>query len=434
MLSFLTIEVRSNFEKKGVRKTLPKATDKQSVLKMDHLRATLLAPPSVEQRLGAIDPWVVHVLVQPRRTFEDVEVLANSIVVNKWLDPPVVALIDPVEWPQYIAVINSVWGTEYDHAEFTPNYLPPGDSDRMLHAVLIAGERRTRACRHLWSNGCAACREAGRVNGQGECFGVHFPDRQMPVFFRSTTAIQALNTQFAENTHHQVPPHEEAEGYYLFFRFLRQYLPELTVAAFARQVGRREEWIRNALRFCETFEEIQEAVRHGYLPYTVALELDRLKRANFSHDEVLTRMRLYVAKGHSERPKTDEFRRTVSALIRDRQSGQGLLELMDEQQVKIGRRSEFRRTLAQNIRLAILGGVTYLKQVLGALDREEVGRVFALGSIRRIIAELVDLLERINAHQLRILQRTLAKRLRKDIAHFYAIEEAQRKLHINGRH
>lgn len=412
---------------------MSRTVEQPSILKLGHLRATLLAPPSVEQRLGAIDPWVLHVLVQPRRTFEDVEVLANSIVVNKWLDPPVVALIEPDEWPQYIAVINSVWGTDYDPAEFAPNYLPPGDSDQMLHAVLVAGERRTRACRHLWNNGCAACREAGRVNGNGECFGEHFPDRQMPVFFRSTTAIQALNTQFAENTHHQVPPHEEAEGYYLFFRFLRQFMPELTVAAFARQVGRREEWIRNALRFCETFEEIQEAVRHGYLPYTVALELDRLKRASFNHDEVLMRMRLYVAKGHAERPKTNEFRRTVSALIRDRQSGQGLLELMDEQQARRSRRSEFRRTLAQNIRLAVLGGVTYAKQVLGAVDREELGRVFALGSVRRAVGEFVDVLERINALELRILQRALAKSLRQKIAHHHAIKEAQRKLRRNGR-
>lgn len=387
------------------------------------LLAALRKPTTEKRQAIPIALHAIVVLNQPRKTFTGIPELADSIALQGLIHAPSVALLGTDDFRQYLQITDRLWGTSTDWRQFRPM---DRNGDDPMYAVLLAGERRLRACRHLWDQGCSHCHDAGHDTADGRCFHRHFGGPHLDVtLYEGIGAITALNLQYSENTHHPVPIHEEAEAYFLFFRLLREVTPSLTLAAFARQVGRHADWIRRALAFCDALPEIQDAVRSGHVSYSVALELHRLSVAGFKDDDV--RFRLHHLLVSSDRTKSGDFRRQVSKLIVDRSSGQGLLELMSQAQERASRRAVFRRTLGGTFLAGLRGAIEYLLLVAKAISSEELGRVYAFGSVRKNLERLVVLLEEINAHRLRILSRRWAQRLRKATAQHHALNAAERK-------
>ncbi len=387
------------------------------------LLAALRKPRSVSRRAAPIDLHSIITLNQPRKTFDGIPELAESIALQGLIHAPTVGLLTREEFKQYVAITDRLWNTMTDWRDFRPTTTDA----KPMYPVLIAGERRLRACRHLWEVGCSACNGSGHPTTNGRCFRRHFEGTRLDVtIHRGISAVAALNLQYSENTHHPVPVHQEAEAYYLFFRLLRDVMPTLTVAAFARQVGRSADWVHRALAFCDASREIQDAVRAGHIAYSVALELHRLEIAGFTPTEVEYRLRYLIVNGQGT--KSHDFRRQVTGLIVNRRSMQGgLFEIMSAQQEKASWRAAFRRSLGGNFLGALRGAIEYLLLVVKAITLDELGRVYALGSVRKNLERLVTLLEQINDHRQRILTKKWADRLRKAAAHHRTLSIAERK-------
>ena len=394
------------------------------------LLAALRKPATEKRHTAQISIHDIIVLEQPRKTFLGVPELADSIALEGLIHAPSIALLSAADFRDYVTINDQLWGSTHDPGQYTPLAL---DGRVPMYPILIAGERRLRACRSLWVNGCSVCHEEGHDVSPGNCFRRHFGHDQIDVtVYEGIGAIAALNLQYSENTHQPVPLHEEAEAYFLFYRLLRQVMPELTQAAFARQVGRSPDWIRRALAFCDALPDVQDAVRAGHVTYSVALDLHRLSVAGFKVDEVRYRLQHLIVKGKTT--KSSDFRRQVTKLIEAHHSGQGsFLEVMTAAQERASWRASFRRILGGSYATHLRAAIEWLVLVTQAADRGELGRTVALGSVRRNHELLVEYLERHNALRLHLFTRRLASRLRKEIAMHYALNEAERKYRRSPR-
>jgi len=267
-------------------------------------------------QVGEVDARSLIIFPQPRRVFDGIEELRDSILENEMFSLPIVAALSKLAFGEYTAVINELWCTDFDPGSFKP--FKDGK-----YYVLIAGERRTRA--H-----CLLAKE-WKVPWE---YLVHLRE--------DIPALAALFIQFAENTHRRVPPDQEAYSYNQFFRVLKKRHPETTLAKFARMVGRSSEAIRNALRFCELPEKVRIMVEEKHLHYSVAVELWRLEQAEIPDEEI----ERWAFRAVIEKRKADEFHKMISDYLFVRGQGQvSLFGIMSENQREALHRQHRRRTV-----------------------------------------------------------------------------------------
>lgn len=277
---------------------------------------------------GYLDIGDINVLPQFRHTFEDLDVLAQSIAERNLLNPITVALFDEPNCARYLAAVDRVWGGSHTLADLKPVEPTNGD-DTAIYPVLIAGERRYRAITLLKTVGCEQCQEE---YGEGPCYDRHFDDPAVEVrLVTNCTPYDAIEIQAQENTHRRVPPHEDAVALANIYALYKDIEPGLTYTGFGRCMGRSAEVISNALRYNALPEDIQLYVSKRQLNYGIALELPRLQQAGLGSEE----LNWWVMKALTSRIKTDDFRATVSEFLRNRQSGQSsFLEIFSAEQGK----------------------------------------------------------------------------------------------------
>ena len=219
-----------------------------------------------------IDPALVAVLTQVRRTLEIIDLVAleDSILTKGQINPGIIAALPPCEAARYVADINGIWQSEHLLDDFTPLLI----DGEVYYCFLVAGHRRLHACRSLvrkFATGDEVATNAfdGRYRGEMR-FGL--------------TAERAIELQFQENIFKPPPPAEEAHAAWCFWRWRKVREPDLSLAQFARDIGKSDGWVRGALRFAELPETIQ-AFAHGrsfhggqvVLPYGMLVEVARLQ-------------------------------------------------------------------------------------------------------------------------------------------------------------
>ncbi|MDD3774061.1 MAG: hypothetical protein PHW50_02165 [Patescibacteria group bacterium] len=286
-------------------------------------------------------PYAYKVLGQPRKTFEQIEELANDIARHRQLQSIIVARFTKTYALEYIRMNNELWGLK-NRLPVKPSFV---DSDGVnYYDILIAGERRTRAIRYLFDHGCADCLDKYGREKPGTCYQRH-PIGQDGIdvsFAINIPPAAAINIQFSENIHNGVPTDEEARGHQVWFRFLKKrYGNQITLKLFSECVGRNPNSISDSVHFCQLPDQIQQdvaAYRMGKIKvkitYGFALQVARLQRAfNLDNEQVIREYRKLIESKFND--NISVCRAHVSERIAQSKSGQGdLFFLMSEAQKK----------------------------------------------------------------------------------------------------
>lgn len=332
----------------------------------------------------------LNILRQPRQTFESIPELALDIAQKGILNPPTVACFSKEQAARYVEALNLLWRTT-----FTTTDLRPADDDQ--YYILLAGERRTRACKLLWENGCMECIEQAQGDKRrlkpGDCFKRHFETEADMLdirLCRDIPPISALFLQLSENTHMQVPPHEEAQAYALLYNLCKQADAEFSVSKFARRVGRSPETIRHALRFVELPTQIRTFVEQRLLPYGIAIELTRLSQVGLDEHELLT----WTNRALVDHIRVSDFHERISRFLQNRNSGQVSLFEFSQEELAAQERDARRKTVEANIVKALWALFSYFQRLRvlfaeGAIGKED--SPFSAGSPNRILQRVVAL-------------------------------------------
>ena len=338
---------------------------------------------------------IINVLPQPRKTFEGIPELALDIAKKKLLNPLIVARLDEDDCKRYIAIINFLWGTSFELNDLHS----VEEEGSVIQYILLAGERRLKACYHLWNVGCQDCQENYGSEPEGNCFKRHFGTNKIEVrLCLNIPPLSALFLQFSENIHRRVPPHEEARAYNQLFRLIKEVESGYPITKFARNVGRSPETIKNALRFCKLPSLIQEFVEKGLVPYGIAVEIARIQELGTSEDE----LRHWALKAATNNYKVPDFRELVTRYIRFKMLGQTtMLDLMERAQREEFNKPQFRKIVAVNMIKGVWFWIYYFRTVLKLLEEGLLGKAdspFSEGSPVRVFRRLVELLKEVLPH------------------------------------
>lgn len=340
--------------------------------KNGHVRVSLEGRPAARRYSGA---WLkmndINVLRQTRKTFDNIDELAQSVAEDGLLNPATIARFTPESIVEYLRWFEAFWGERFA----LESLRPVRESGATVYYVLLAGERRFRAHQHLWDNGCENCSERNGKERPGTCFRRHFGrGAKMETRLASdVTPARAMQIQLAENTHMAVPAHQEAIGYYNLWRVRRAEEPDLSLVAFARSVGRSEEKVRNAFRYAKLPQFIREEVEAGHIKYGIALQLARLQSEQMEEDELRHWMRMAML-GRWGVPRLED---RVNDWIRDKKSGQSsLLDVFADVSDRDWKRELYRKTVEKEFLPVMHGNQRYATTVLrmlrsGELDRED---------------------------------------------------------------
>lgn len=293
----------------------------------------------------------INVLPQPRKTFRNIHELAESIAQEGLFHPLMVARFDTDLCVDYLKIVNDLWGTSFKQE----GLIPAGPSSWY---ILIAGERRYRACKLLREVGCSSCQEDGTVEG---CYERHIGFTEAEIRLSvNPDPLRVLNRQASENTHEAVPPYEESSFYDEYFRLKRKMDPRYPLARFARDVGRSPSAIREALKFATLPDQIQSFTRRGFIPYGIACEIARIhEETGSSSDELIGWATMAVARNY----KVPEFRGIVRNYIKNQQSGQTMMELFSQEEEKQLKRLAIKQAALKEYVQSLWGRIAYDRRV-----------------------------------------------------------------------
>lgn len=335
---------------------------------------------------------LINVLTQPRKTFEEIEILAEDIVRRNLLHPLIVVCFENEHCQEYLEVLNLLWQTNYQANDL----LSATEESAKSFYILLAGERRYRACRYLQEVGCESCR---REFGQGGCYERHFGDECIDVrLCINVSPLEALFIQTSENIHMRVSPHEEARFYNQLFQLVREAEPTYPLSRFAREVGRSEEKIREAVKFCLLPPEIQVFVEKGQLPYGIACEIARLHNLGFNEKK----LEWWVMRALTGNYKISEFRELVTNYLRTHNSSQtSLFEIFSQEQRKQLEAPHFRQVVERRIVMALWSWIYYFSRVNTLFLEGKIGKKdspFSERSPLRIFRRLIEEEKRLLPH------------------------------------
>lgn len=232
---------------------------------MLNLRMKDIRDRAVRSTPVQVKPEALTVLTQVREHAE-VGDLPQSILAHGQLTPGIAVMLSRREALKYLEELNDIFGSRHTSKDLVSVKL----DGEVCYMILIAGHRRLRTCREI-----NAKVEAGELRYSKKYRGLYRAD------LRSGLSIkEAIALQFNENRHEQVPPHEEAHAAWGYWSWLRRHNESITIAKFARMIGRSPDWVRKALRFCELPASVQDYVdgknNRPKLPYGILVELARL--------------------------------------------------------------------------------------------------------------------------------------------------------------
>jgi hypothetical protein len=207
------------------------------------------------------------------------------------------------------------------------------------------------------------------------------------------SAEEAINIQASANIHHRVPPYEEAQLYDRLFKIRKKRYQrqgkKYSVAQLARDVGRKPEAIRQAMRFCDLPEKIQKYIKNGSVKWGIGIETTRLQIQGGLQERELER---WIIKAITENLKVPEFRERVDKFLFNRKYDQMALFSMAEDRYMA--RSAVRMVVERHTILAIHSFIFYLNKVLDLFIKGKLSKKdspFSYRSPVRVYRKLIDL-------------------------------------------
>lgn len=352
-------------------------------------------PERIQYRGAFVPLEHISVLPQGRKTFEHIDQLAEDIADKGLISPPLLVRFDREGAIDYLTEVNKLW-----HLDLPVETLKPVHEEDGEHFyVLIAGERRYRAVKSLTTHQCSDCaRKQTNGNGQDQgCFSTHFPTGLEARICDNITPLDALWRQASENIHNSLLPQEEAIFYDELYRVAREKDPKLSLAEFSRKVGRGEDKVRDALRFCMLPDDIQDQVKGRLVPYGTAIEIARLAEANVPTGD----LDYYIKLASSGNMTVGQFSKLVGRYLNIHTSGN--IGLFEEGVIESG---NVRQVIDREATRAFWVSIFYIEKIAvlfneGLLGREDSpfshqGPIHALqkyvGSVDKLMPHLVGLL------------------------------------------
>ncbi|OGY23180.1 MAG: hypothetical protein A2172_02260 [Candidatus Woykebacteria bacterium RBG_13_40_15] len=326
-----------------------------------------------------LDFRVINTVSQPRKEFPDIRELADSIARHGLLYPLVILKLDEEQCRKYLGNLNAIWESEHCIEELTV----VREGKKRIFYLLLAGERRLRAYRHLWKKGCSDCLEVYGKEKRGTCFRRHISvEGMIPTRICENMPIhEALILQMIENTSRvQLSLNDEARGLAYLYRTFRMADPALTVKDFARHFGRGETTVRSALRFCKLPPEIQGAVDngndYGKLEFGIAVQLARLQEHGCDEEELLHRMKT----AQLDRTTVPDFRQSVTSYLQFLR-GQGCLFDSDVSR-RLAALGQHKQIVERHILGALYTQLQYMLTVIRLFENGDLGMEDSPFSVR----------------------------------------------------
>jgi len=335
---------------------------------------------------------LINNLTQHRRAFfaDDTRALADNICRFGLLDPLIVVRFTRDLAQEYVDLINQFYKTDHRLSEMRSD--PCGN-----FLIVLSGERRLRAHWLVWESGCSSCRETYGQEEPGKCWQRHFGLRKVGErwvgktiesrVYTDLSAIEAIDIQLSGNSY--VPPKEQEmiETYSLQFFIKKKMNPKLTVAEFARSVGKAPDTMRGYFRVISLPEAIYGYYQQGFISLGIAQELAFLKDQG-ENDLEFWAMRAIISK-----MKVDVFHQKVREHLRKRT--QTILEIFEEGSSEEMKKLFVRKTVAKEMVADLHTGNLYWRQVLRLFEEGKLGRrdsPFSEGSPVRLYRKNIDLI------------------------------------------
>jgi hypothetical protein len=307
----------------------------------------------------------INILDQPRRTFEEIDMLAQDIAIKNLMMPLIVVSWDAQGAQQYIDLINKVWKTNRTLSDLKP--VTNENDERYI--VLLDGERRLRACKQLDTIGCTDCQ---LKFGKQPCYERHFGTRTVRTSeTRDISSVAALRIQASANMHHNVPLHEDAIFYQNYWGAVKEMNPKYTLAQTARDLGRNPASIRDALQYCKLPEEIQEYVKTKEIGFGVALEIQRaIDVLELDEDSI----KYWVNVARLDRLSTSAYAEKVSNAIQAKLYPQTMLGIFNEYQEEEFKKAHHKKVVAKDQIYRLWDIIRYFTTVEDMFESGDLGK------------------------------------------------------------
>ena len=232
------------------------------------LRKQAAKPPKGAVLLDLPLP-MLGVLRQMRTRFhqDTLQELAESLKTSGQMSSGIVVALTEEDARRYIQCINATWKTKYSLTKFQSVYVE--EKEQHYCFFIVAGERRFRACKIASKP-------------------TYFCQLRFDLDFNGAIALQAQ-----ENLHEQLAPEDMAGSLALLWRSSKQQDQKLTLAAFARRMGKTSRKIRDSVRYIGLPIALQDLVRPNEefkrgVSYGILCELAKLQEEHIKHGKKLS--------------------------------------------------------------------------------------------------------------------------------------------------
>lgn len=328
----------------------------------------------------------INTLTQHRRTFlaDDTRALADNICQYGLLDPLVVASFSSTSAQEYVELVNTFYKTTHCLSELQR-------ADNEHYQIVLSGDRRLRAHLLIWESGCSLCREKYGQEEPGSCYKRHFGKRKKDKkietrLYHDLSAIEAMDIQLSGNSYVLPKEQEMIQSYALQYFIKRKMDSKLTVAQFARSVGKAPETMRGYLKVCALPDAIYNYYQQGFISYGIAEELAFLNDRG-ENDLDFWAMRAIVGK-----MKVETFHQIIRGHLEKK--NQSILEIFDEKSQEEAKKSFVRKTVAKEVIDDLHAGTVYWKKVLRLFEEGKLGKKdspFSEGSPVNLYRKQIDL-------------------------------------------
>lgn len=354
-----------------------------------------------------LPPEMVVTLAQVRKTYDEIEDLAVSMLLHGQQSPGRIAPQTEEGAREYLRVFNAVFGSAHALEDFSPVWLKrtPRSRAEPFYLFLVYGHRRLRAAKEA----IAMVNEGLAVPGD-----LWVPGYRAELHF-GMTPREAIDAQFAENRHKAVPLLEEVEAAQRYLCFRRMEDPSYGPRQLAGDIGRSDSWVADAMRFTALPESLQQLVidpehpAYGRVQYGHLVQVARLAEqyqgitGEKLEEEYLVKR---VVDAILRRVSPATFAQEVTAFL-DRKkleaAGQGSLFAFTAQPEGEARR--VRRVVQREVVSTLLANLGYLETVRTLFESGGFGESpFAPGGVHsgeyspgspvRMVLRLVERLER----------------------------------------
>ncbi len=313
----------------------------------------------------------IHVLRQmrDRRSDEGIQELAESIKDAGQIHPGIVVALPEDAARTYIKRINEMWGTSYKLSQFKSVFVKEVKCEIWL--FVVAGHRRLHAVKEAKLK-------------KFYCY-VHM----------ETSFSRALQLQFQENMHEAVHGDDEARFLTLFWREEKSADPTLSLAKFAKKLGKQPEAIRRSLRFTSLPVKLQKLVQPSAqfkkgIAFGILCEIAKLQEATEAKgkqcpESQLIRWTYFAVTYHKTVKRTAQW---VNSMISELE-GQGAMFELSAQDAVVSASSAVAKTLETTVR----AGCQQLEIVARFHASGDVDKIASVGAVNTVHNTL-DLVKR----------------------------------------